>query len=153
VRTSAERSFGRVQARELEGGDDLRAVVVERRGRVRDQEAQLLEAGGIAAPEVRLQPVKGGGGALAPSAHLAEADEAVVRLDLDDRADEASPVAAVRVAKRRLERDGDRRRPDIGYSHGAAACEERGLYPRGARTKGTGPAPRWSVGPSLSRFA
>ena len=45
----------------------------------------------------------------------------VVGLDLDDRADEAAPVAAVGVTQRRLERNGDGRRTQIGYSHGVGA--------------------------------
>ena len=109
-----------VQAGELEGGEELRAVVVEGRRRVRDQEAHLLEARGIAADEVSLEALERGRGGLAAAAHLAEADETVVGLDLDDGADEAAPVAAVPVAQRRLERHGDRGRTDRDDAGGHA---------------------------------
>ena len=42
-----------VEAGEFERGEDLGAVVVERRGRVGDQEAHLFEARGVVADEVR----------------------------------------------------------------------------------------------------
>ena len=53
----------------------------------------------------------------AAAAHLAEADEAVVGLDLDDRADESAPMAAVRVPQRRLEWHGHGCRADVGNLH------------------------------------
>ena len=108
-----------VEAGELERGHELRAVVVERGGRVRDQEAHLLERAGSWPTRYGFSPWKAASAALAAAAHLAEADEAVVGLDLDDRADEAPPVAAVRVAQRRLERDGDGCGPDVGDLHEA----------------------------------
>ena len=66
-------------------------------------------------------------GALAAAAHLAEPDEPFVGLDLDDGADEAPPMAAVRVAQRRLERHGDGGGPDVGDLHAAAGEWEGSL--------------------------
>ena len=72
---------------------------------------------GIVADEIRLQRAERGLGRLAAAAHLAQPDQAVVGLDLDDGADEPPPVAAVRVAQRRLERNGDGGRADVGDLH------------------------------------
>ena len=55
------------------------------------------------------------------TAHLTEPDDPFVRLDLDDRAHEAAPVAAVRVAQRRLERYGHRGGSDIDDLHARTA--------------------------------
>ena len=107
-----------VEAGELQRGEHLRAVVVERRGRVGDQEAHLLELRRVVADEVRLERLERRVRALPAAAHLAQADEPFVGLDLDDGADEASPVAAVGVPQRRLERHGDGRGPDVGDLHG-----------------------------------
>ena len=74
------------------------------------QEAHLLEARRVVPDEVRLHRAEDRLGRFAAAAHLAEADEPVVGLHLDDRADEAAPVAAVGVAQRRFERHGDRGR-------------------------------------------
>ena len=56
-------------------------------------------------------------GRLAAAAHLADAGEALVGIDLDDGADEAAPMRAVRVAERRLERDRDGGGPEVGDLH------------------------------------
>src|SRR5204862_7948035 len=82
-----------VEAGELEGGEDLRAVVVERCGRVRDLEAHLLELRRIVADEVTLHRPKRRLRRFTAAAHLAESSQAVVGIDLNDRADETSPVA------------------------------------------------------------
>ena len=58
-----------------------------------------------------------GFGRFAAAAHFAEADEAVVGFDFDDGADEAAPVAAVGVAQRRFQRDGDGGGADVGDAH------------------------------------
>jgi hypothetical protein len=54
---------------------------------------------------------------LAAAAHFAKADEAAVAFDLHDRAHEPSPVTAVGVAQRRLERHGHGRRANVGDFH------------------------------------
>ena len=102
-----------VEAGKFERGDHLRAIVVERRGRVREQEPHLLEQRRVAADERSLQRQHRRNRRLAAAAHLAEPDEPVVGLDLDDRAHEAAPVAAVRMTQRRLERHRHRRRAHI----------------------------------------
>src|SRR5690606_4821244 len=102
-----------VQAGELERRQDLRAVVVERSRRVGDEEAHLLAGGRVAADEIRLQPFEGGDGALASPTHLPQPNATVVCLYFDDGAHKPPPVAAVRVAKRRVQGNGDGRGPDI----------------------------------------
>ena len=111
-----------VEARELERREQLRPVVVERSGRVGDPVAHLLEPCRIVPEQVALQSLERGGGTLAAPAHLAEARQPLVGLDLDDRAHEAAPVAAVRVAQRRLERDADGCRLDRGDLHVRTDC-------------------------------
>jgi len=106
-----------VEARELQSGEDLRAVVIERRRRVGDDEAQLLDARGIAPEQIGLQALESGDGAFTASAHLPEPHVPVVGLDLDDGANETPPVAAVRVAERSVERNGDGRGPDVDDLH------------------------------------
>ena len=106
-----------VEAGKFEGGEDLRAVVVERGRRVGDEEAHLFEAGRVVADQVSLHRPEHAFGGLAAAAHLAQADEPLVGLDLDDGADEAPPVAAVGVPERRLQRDGDGRGSDVGDLH------------------------------------
>ena len=71
----------------------------------------------IPTDQVRLEAVNGGHGALAPAAHLAEADETLVRLYLDDRANEPTPVGSVRMPERRSERDRHGCRANIGDLH------------------------------------
>ena len=112
-----------VEAGELDRGVQLGAVVVEARGRVADLEAHRLERERVVAGRYGLERREGARRVLAAAAHLAEPDEAVVGLDLDDGANEAAPVRAVAVAQRRLERDGDRRgarsRSIVVGGHGA----------------------------------
>src|SRR5205814_175558 len=62
-------------------------------------------------------PEHGGRGGLASAAQLAQADPAVVRLDLDDGAHEAPPVAPVGVAQRGRQGDRDRGGADISDLH------------------------------------
>lgn len=107
-----------VEARELERREHLRAPVVERRRRVGDRERHLREARRVVADQQRLDGTEHGLGRLAAAAHLAETNEPVVGLDLDDRPDEPSPVAAVGVAKRRLDRNRHGRRSDVDNLHG-----------------------------------
>src|SRR2546427_1157235 len=47
-----------VQARELHGGEHLGPQVVQRGGRVGDEEAQLLDARGVAPDEIRLEALQ-----------------------------------------------------------------------------------------------
>ena len=110
-----------VEAGELDGGGDLGSVVVERRRRVGDEEAHLFEARGVASDHVVLQRANGGDGRLAPAAHFAQADQPVIGFDFDDGANEAAPVAPVRVTKWRFERDGDGCRAKVGDLHASEA--------------------------------
>ena len=98
-----------VQARELERGVHLRAIVVQAGGRVADGEAHRLEREHVVAAQVGLEAGERARGILAAAAHLAQPDIAVGGLDLDDRAHEAPPVRAVAVAQRRLQRHRHRR--------------------------------------------
>ena len=66
-----------------------------------------------------------GFGRFPAAAHFAEADEAVIGFDFDDGADEAAPVAAVGVAQRGFERDGDGGGADVGDFHDVWAADER----------------------------
>ena len=102
-----------VEAGKFQRRDNLRAIVVERGGRVREQEPHVLEQGGVAADERSLQRQHRRNRRLATAAHLAKSDEAVVGFDLDHRAHEAPPVAPVRMTQRRLERHRHRRRTHI----------------------------------------
>ena len=102
-----------VEAGEFQRRQHLRAVVVERRRGVGDQEAHLLEPRRVVAHQVRLHGAEHGLGRFAAAAHFAQADQAVVGLDFDDGADEAAPVAAIGVAQRRFQRDGDGGGPDV----------------------------------------
>ena len=107
-----------VEAGELQRRQDLRAVVVERRGRIGDHEPHLLEARRIMADEIAASCARNDGlGRFAAAAHLAEPDQPVVGFDFDDGADEAPPVAAVGMPQRRFERDGDGRGPNVGDLH------------------------------------
>src|SRR5206468_11103295 len=93
-----------VEAGELDGGEQLRPLVVQRRRRIGDEEAQLFDPPRVAPDEVRFQGLDRGARAFATAPQLAQAQQAGVGLDLDDRPHEAAPVAAVGVAQRRLER-------------------------------------------------
>ena len=106
-----------VEAGELDGGEELRPLVVQRRGRIGDEEAQLFDPPRVAPDEVRFQGLGRGARALATTPQLPQAHEAGVGLDLDDRPHEAAPVAAVGVAQRRLERYGDGGRANVGNLH------------------------------------
>src|SRR6266511_4872197 len=74
-----------VETGELDGGEQLRPLVVQRRGRIGDEVAQLFDPSRVAPDEVRFQGLDRGGGALATASQLAQAQEAGVGLDLDDR--------------------------------------------------------------------
>ena len=114
VHRHAEPLADQVQARELDRRVQLDAVVVQRRGRVADLLPQRLELERVVAAQARAERLEGGLGAVAAAAHLAQADQPVGGLDLDQRAHEAAPVRAVGVQQRRLERDGDGGRADVG---------------------------------------
>jgi len=116
-----------VQARELERGEDLRPVVVERGGGIRDDEPHLLEERWIVPDEVGLEAVERRDGTLAAAAHLAEADDPFVGLDFHDRADEASPVRTVGMPQRCGQRHRHRRGADVGDLHRAPASASRRL--------------------------
>jgi hypothetical protein len=109
-----------VQAGELDGGQQLGAVVVEARGRVGDREPQGLQRERVVPDQVLAEAADRLLSALSAAAQLAEPDQAVVRLDLHDGADEAAPVCPVGVPQRRFERDGHRGGPDIDDLHGRA---------------------------------
>src|SRR5207248_2189191 len=106
-----------VEACELDRRVELRAIVVEARGRIAELEAKRLELKRVVPEEVRLQARERELGRLAAAAHLTEPDEPVLGLELHDRADEAAPVRAVRMPQRRLERDGHGGRADVGDLH------------------------------------
>ena len=134
-----------VEAGELDRRVQLRAVVVEARRRVADGEAQGLEAEHVVPAQVGLEPGKGPGRVLTATAHLAQPDVAVARFDLDDRAHEPSPVRAVAVAQRCLERHRHRRgadRADRRGGHGAG--RERAAKARAQRDRNLTPLPgKW----------
>jgi hypothetical protein len=67
--------------------------------------------------QVRLHSAENRLGRFAAAAHLAESDDPVICLDLDDCAHESSPMAAVRMPQRRLERDGHGSGADIYDFH------------------------------------
>ena len=94
----APRLSEQIETRELDCGDHLRAVVVERCGGIGEQKPHLLEPRGIAADEIRLQRADAGHGRFAAAAHFAEPDQSGVGFDFDDGANETAPVAAVRVS-------------------------------------------------------
>jgi hypothetical protein len=121
VNRHAEPLADEVEARELDRRVQLRAVVVEARRRIADLEAERLELERIVADEVLLQPDERELRGLAAAAHFPQPDEAVVGLDLDDRAHEPAPVGAVRVPERRLERHRDGGRPDVDDLHSGSA--------------------------------
>ena len=91
-----------IHAGEFERGVQLQAVVIERRHRIHDLPAQLLELQRIVADEIWLQPLDRDLRGLAAAAHLADACQPLVGIDLDDGADEAPPMRAVRMPQRRL---------------------------------------------------
>ena len=114
----APRLAEQIETGEFKRGDDLRSVVVERCGRVREHEPHFLQPRRVAADERRLQREHRRDRRLTPAAHFTEPDEPGVTLNLDDRSDEPAPVAAVRMPQRSLERHRHRRRADVSDLHG-----------------------------------
>ena len=106
-----------IEARELQRRQNLRAVVIERRRGIGDEEPHFLQTRRIVADEVGFHGAKSGFGGFAAAAHFAQADEAVIRFYFDDGAYKAAPVAAIGVAQRGFERDGNGRRANVGDSH------------------------------------
>ena len=107
-----------VEAGELQRGQDLRAVVVERRRRIGDQEAHLLELRRVVADQIRLQRRRTPPRRVSPPPPISPSPiNAFVGLDFDDGADEPPPMAPVGVAQRRFERNGDRGGADVGDLH------------------------------------
>ena len=106
-----------IHAGEFERGVQLQAVVVERRHRIHDLPAELLELQRIVADEILLQPLDRDLRGLAAAAHFADTGQPLVGIDLDDRADEAPPMRAVRMPERGFERNRDRRRAEVGDLH------------------------------------
>ncbi len=98
----------------------LQAVVVERGGRIHDLPAQLLELQRIMADEIGLEAGDRLLGRLAAAAELAEASQPLVGLHLDDGRTERPQCAPFGVPQRRLERDGHRRRLQVGDLHGSS---------------------------------
>jgi hypothetical protein len=72
--------------------------------------------------EITLESAESGLRGLSAAAHLAEADQAVIRLHLDDCANEPAPVAAVSMPERRFKRDSDGGCSDISYLHTRPEC-------------------------------
>ena len=70
----APRLSQQIETRELDRGDHLRAVVVERCGGIGEQEPHLFEPRRIAADEIRLQRADAGHGGFAAAAHFSEPD-------------------------------------------------------------------------------
>ena len=96
-----------IEAGEFQGSQDLGTVVVERCCGIGDEEAHLFKARGVVPDEVRLHGAEDRFSGFASATHFSKADEAVVRFNFDDGADEASPMAAVGMTQRSLQRDGD----------------------------------------------
>jgi len=111
-----ERLSHDVKAGEFERRQQLQAVVIERRCRVRNLPAQGLERKGVMPEEIRRQARDGGLGAFAAAAHLAEPANPLIGIHLDDRAYEAAPVRPGCVAQGR--REGHR---DSGRTHAGDA--------------------------------
>src|ERR1039457_6120445 len=106
-----------VEAGEFQRGQNLRAIVVKGRGGIGDEEAHLLEAGGVVPHQIRFHGAERRLGRFAAATHFAQPDDAVIGLHFDDGADEPSPVAAIGVAQRGLERHRDRGGADIPDLH------------------------------------
>src|SRR5712671_8173054 len=96
---------------------DLRAIVVERCGGIRDAETHLLETSGIVPQKVGLHGADCGFRRFAPAAHFAQTDEAVIGFHFNDGSNEASPMHTVGVAKRSFERNGDCGSANVGDFH------------------------------------
>src|SRR6266542_3573057 len=125
-----------VEARELERRVQLRAIVVEARRRIADRVAHRLEPEHVVATQVAFERGECARRVLAAAAHLAQADIAVRRFDFDDRAHESTPVRAVAVQQRCLERNGNGRGADRGDrrgGHGERRAEDDRLILRLAR--------------------
>ena len=106
-----------IEAGEFECGEDLGAIVVQRRGGIGDEEAHLLQPRRVVTHQALLHGAENGFGRFSAATHLAQAHQAVVGLDFDNGSDEAPPVAPVGMAQRRLQRHGDRGGPDIRDFH------------------------------------
>ena len=78
---NAPRLADEIEARELERRDDLRAVVVERGGRIGEQETHVLDTSRIATDERRFQRQHRRDRRLAAATHFAEADQAGIAFD------------------------------------------------------------------------
>ncbi len=115
----------------------LGAVVIEAGGRVADHEAEIFQLEGIMAEEVWFQSPERSLGALSASAHFAEADDAHIGFHLDDGTHEPPPMCAVGMTQRRLQRNGDGGRANIGDPgslHGRLQCRLSGAK-AGARAE------------------
>jgi hypothetical protein len=111
-----------VEAGKLERRQELGAIVVEAAGRIRDLPAQALQVERVVPYEVGEQCSKRRLGTLAATAHLAQADQPLIGLDLDDGAHEVAPVAAIGVPQRSLQRHGHRGGAQIGDRELAHGC-------------------------------
>src|SRR5918999_4226317 len=110
----------KIQAPKLYGGMKLGAVVVEACRGVHDLEPERLEFEGVVANEVGLETLDSTLRALPSSPHLAQPDEALVRLHLDYGAHEASPVGPAGMLERRLQWDRYGSRSYVGYLQGSS---------------------------------
>ena len=114
-----------VQARELDRCVQLRPIVVEAGGRIADREAHRFQPEHIVPAKIGKETRECLRDRFTSAAHFAETDVAVGRLDLDDRANESSPMRAVAVEQRRLERNSDRRRANGADCGGGHDCHRR----------------------------
>jgi O-glycosyl hydrolase len=68
--------------------------------------------------QIGLHGVERGFGGFASAAHFAQTDDSVIGFYFNDGADEAAPVASVRVPEWSFQRDCDRGSANVRYLHG-----------------------------------
>src|SRR4030095_7929698 len=100
-----------IETRKLERREHLRAIVVERCCRVRDQKSKLFQPRRIVSDQIRFHCTKRRFRRLTTATHLTQSDQTFITLDFNDRPHKATPVTAVRVTQRRLDRNSHSRRP------------------------------------------
>ncbi len=71
---NAPRLAQQIETRELDGRNNLRSIVVEGRGGIREKKPHLLQARGVSSLQVGPHRADSGYSGLATTAHLAEAD-------------------------------------------------------------------------------
>src|SRR5262245_20490024 len=110
-----------VEAGEFQRRQNLRAVVVERGRRVGDQKPHFFQLRRIVADQIAFHRAEDGFCRFAAAAHLAETDQTFIGFNFNDGADEASPVAAVRVTERRFQRHSNGSGSNISDLHTISA--------------------------------